>query len=68
MTMTVAGKVTSKTVNAEGHSQVRISCEVKGVEGVAAMASPPKAEFIISSPSVELVEAFKVGQSVSFTL
>jgi hypothetical protein len=62
MTITVAGKVTSKTVNAEGHSQVRMQVECTMGAGKA------NAEIIVSTPSVELVEAFKVGQSVSFTL
>lgn len=65
--MKIAGKVTNKTENAEGHSQVRISAEV--VLPKAPVDAPNhKAELIISTPSAEVVAAFKVGQTVSFEL
>lgn len=65
--MKIAGKVTNKTENAEGHSQVRISAEVV-LPGGDRSAAPERAEIIISTPSAELVAAFKVGQTVSFEL
>jgi hypothetical protein len=61
--MKIAGKVTNKTENAEGHSQVRIASDVDLGDNTTR-----KAEFIISTPDAALVAMFKVGQSVSFEI
>lgn len=65
--MKIAGKVTNKTENAEGHSQVRISAEIDLPSGSVDDLNH-KAEIIISTPSTAVVAAFKVGQTVSFSL
>jgi hypothetical protein len=66
--MKITGKVTNKTENAEGHSQVRISAEVVLGKAGAEATQPERAEIIVSTPSASVVAAFKVGQTVSFEL
>ncbi len=61
--MKIEGKVSTKTENSEGHSQVRVSCAV-----TIGDAKPVAAELIISTASLELIGQFAVGQAVSFTL
>jgi hypothetical protein len=66
--MKVTGKVKSKVENAEGHSQVTIEADVD-LSGVGeAQGTLPKAQIIVSTPSVEIIEKFKVGQKVTFNL
>ncbi len=61
--MQFAGKVTSKTENVEGHSQVRISGTVTLADG-----SKHAAEIIISTPSTALVGAFTTGEDKTVSL
>ena len=65
--MRFTGKVTSKSENAEGHSQVRLS----GVVLLAADVQPeeaPKVELIVSTASIDVIGAFRVNQAVEFDL
>jgi len=61
--MRFEGKVTNKTENEAGHSQVRISATAEVEPGGA-----EPVEVILSTPSGAVIGAFKVGQKVSFDL
>lgn len=64
--MHVTGKVVGKAVN-EGPSSMTIDAEV---DYSTPQASQPAVKVVLtmSSPTPDLIEQFKVGQSLSFTL
>ena len=62
--MKFKGVVSSKTENTTGHSQVRISGEVLLSDG----AQPQPVELIVSTPSLDVVDALRRGTAVEFDL
>jgi hypothetical protein len=65
--MNFTGKVASKTVNAEGHSNVTLQGEFN-TSAPKDGSKPMRGSIIISTPDVDVVEEFRVGQPVTFTL
>jgi len=64
--MNITGKIENINAVLNGHSQVRISAEV--TLPTAPETPARRAEIIISTMDPDIVAAFKLGDSVSFTL
>ncbi len=60
--MNITGTVSNKNLQAAGHSQVRINAVFDLGDGVKR-----EAEVIISTPDADLIEAFKLKQSVELS-
>jgi hypothetical protein len=59
--MKIKGTVTNRNEQAEGHSQVRISCTMDLGDGVERPV-----EVILSTPDLAILDAFKRKETVSF--